>query len=173
MEFYGFLIYDHCLFGHQRSNLCFNAFFSPSSPPSLLHSPQLHLRAKGTTMGSQCQSASCWLICNNRLITAFPPSFPLHPAEQGSRPDLLAPKQPSCLPSATYYSLRSMFSLGEDSAYSSLVWRHWTIRQGQTQADSDVASSETSSSSSAPPYLLLQPPRRRGSSQHSGHVIWG
>lgn len=148
-------------------------FFPPFLPPSLLHSPQLHLRAKGTTMGSQCQSASCWLICNNRLITAFHPSFPLHPAEQGSRPDLLAPKQPSCLPSANYYSLRSMFSLGEDPAYSSLVWRHWTIRQGQTQADSDVASSETSSSSSAPPYLLLQPPRRRGSSQHSGHVIWG
>lgn len=110
-------------------------------------------------MGSRCQSASCWLICNNRLITAFHPSFPLHPAEQGSRPALLAHSSP-----AAYHQqpMRSMFSLGEDPAQPSPVGPRGSTTQGCTHAESDMESSETSSSSSARPYLLPAAPQQKG-----------
>lgn len=134
----------------------------------LHHPPQLRLRAKGATRSPQCQSASCWLTWNNRLITAFHPSFPLHPAEPGSRPDLLA--HHSCLPSAIYYSWRSRSSLGEHPAQSPLVQPHWNIRQGWSHAGNDMESSETSIALQHLPSFCS--PQERGSSQQSEHVIW-
>lgn len=119
------------------------------------------LRAEGAAWEPQYQSAS-ELICNNRLITAFHPSFPLHPAEQGSRPDLLVHSSP-----AAYHQQAiiprdpSTSSLGEDPAQTYLFWHHQNIRWGWTHADSGTESSAASSNSSAlpasPPYLLLQP----------------
>lgn len=112
---------------------------------SYLHPPPLStavFKSKGSTRSPWCQSASCWLIGNNRLITAFHPSFLRHPAEPGSRPDLLA--HPSCLPSATYYSWRPRSSLGEHPAQSPLVQPHWNIRQGWAPAGNDMESSEPS-----------------------------
>lgn len=134
----------------------------------LHHPPQLRLRAKGATRSPQCQSASCWLTWNNRLITAFHPSFPLHPAKPGSRPDLLAHR--SCLPSAIYYSWRSRSSLEEHPAQSPLVQPHWNIRQGWSHAGNDMESSETSTALQHLPSFCS--PQERGSSQQSEHVIW-
>lgn len=135
---------------------------------SYLHpSPQLLLRAQGAAMSPQ--SASCWLIWNNRLITAFHPSFLLHPAEPGSRPDLLA--HHSCLPSATYYSWRARSSLEEHPAQSPLVQPPRNTRQGWGHAGSDMESSKPSTAPWQLPTFCAAP--RRGAVASNQSVLYG
>lgn len=137
---------------------------------SYLHpSSQLRLRAKGATTSPQCPSASCWLIWNNGLITAFHPSFLLHPAEPGSRPDLLA--HHSCLPSATYYSWRARSSLGEHPAQPPLVQPHGNIRQGWAHAGNEMESSGSSTALWHLPTFCAAPRRRAVGSNQS--VLYG
>lgn len=118
-------------------------------------------------MSPQCQSASCWLISNNRLITAFHPSFLLHPAEPGSRPDLSSWQLPTI---SNLLFLEIQVLLGGASCPSPLLQTHWGTLSTGWQWHGKLRN--LLNSPLAPPHLLCSP-QERSSSQQSERVIWG
>lgn len=142
---------------------------------SYLHPPPLStaaFKSKGSNNEPWVSISQLLAHLKQEAHHCFPPSFPLHPAEPGSRPDLWAHR--SCLPSATYYSWRSRETgkWGSILPCSPQVQPHWNIRQGWAHAGNDKESSE---SSTAPWHLpsFCCSPQERGNSQQSEHVRWG